>query len=97
MTGCRAFDWVNYDRLALADAVESRDRPPRDLIGKQLRSFWRLYPGVNRLRANLSYDLRRSLSLVATADNLLDHQFGEPDNVTVLPSRTVAGGVRARF
>ena len=97
VTGSRAFDWVNYDRLALADAVESGDRPPRDLIGAQLRSFWRLYPGVNRLRANLSYDLRRALSLVATADNLLDHQFGEPDNVTVLPGRTIAGGLRARF
>jgi iron complex outermembrane receptor protein len=96
VTGSRAFDWVNYDRLALADAVESGDRPPRDLIGAQLRSFWRLYPGVNRLRANLSYDLRRALSLVATADNLLDHQFGEPDNVTVLPGRTIAGGLRAR-
>jgi len=97
VTGSRAFDWVNYDRLALADAVESGDRPPRDLIGAQLRSFWRLYPGVNRLRANLSYELRRALSLVATADNLLDHQFGEPDNVTVLPGRTIAGGLRARF
>jgi len=97
VTGSRAFDWVNYDRLALADAVESGDRPPRDLIGAQLRSFWRLYPGVNRLRAKLSYDLRRALSLVATADNLLDHQFGEPDNVTVLPGRTIAGGLRARF
>jgi iron complex outermembrane receptor protein len=97
VTGSRAFDWVNYDRLALADAVESRDRPPQDLIGEQLRSFWRLYPGVNRLRANVSYDLGRALSLVATADNLLNHQFGEPDNVTVLPGRTIAGGVRARF
>ena len=97
VTGSRAFDWVNYDRLALADAVESRDRPRRDLVGEQLRSFWRLYPGVNRLRANLSYDLRRALSLVATADNLLDRQFGEPDNVTVLPGRTIAGGLRARF
>ncbi|HEX5073331.1 MAG TPA: TonB-dependent receptor [Gemmatimonadaceae bacterium] len=97
VTGSRAFDWVNYDRLALANAVESGDRPPRDLIGEQLRSFWRLYPGVNRLRANLSYDLRRALSLVATADNLLNHQFGEPDNVTVLPGRTIAGGLRARF
>ena len=53
VTGSRAFDWVNYDRLALANAVESGDRPPRDLIGEQLRSFWRLYPGVNRLRATL--------------------------------------------
>ena len=97
VTGSRAFDWVNYDRLALAAAVESGDRLPRDLIGAQLRSYWRLYPGVNRLRANLSYDLRRALSLVVSADNLLDHQLGEPDNVTVLPGRTITGGVRARF
>ena len=72
VTGSRAFDWVNYDRLALTDAVESGDRPPRDLIGGQLRSYWRQYPGVNRLRANLSYDLRHALSLVATADNLFE-------------------------
>ncbi len=97
VTGSRAYDWVNYDRLALAAAVESGDRLPRDLIGAQLRSFWRVYPGVNRLRANLSYDLRRALSLVVTADNLLDHQLGEPDNVTVLPGRTIIGGLRARF
>ena len=97
VTGSRAFDWVNYDRLAVAAAVESGDRLPRDLIGAQLRSYWRLYPGVNRLRANLSYDLRRALSLVVSADNLLDHQLGEPDNVTVLPGRTITGGVRARF
>ena len=97
VTGSRAYDWVNYDRLALAAAVEAGDRFPRDLIGAQLRSFWRLYPGVNRLRANLSYDLRRALSLVVSADNLLDHQLGEPDNVTVLPGRTITGGLRARF
>jgi hypothetical protein len=41
--------------------------------------------------------VRRLLSLVATADNLLNHEFGEPDNVTVLPGRTIAGGLRARF
>jgi hypothetical protein len=49
------------------------------------------------LSATASYDLRRALSLVATADNLLNHQFGKPDNVTVLLGRTIAGGLRARF
>lgn len=58
---------------------------PREDIGVQLRSFWREYPGVNRLRASASYDLRRTLSFVISAENLLDHQLGEPDNVTVLP------------
>jgi iron complex outermembrane receptor protein len=52
---------------------------------------------VNRLRANVSYDVRRALSLIVTGDNLLDHQLGEPDNVTVLPGRTITGGLRARF
>jgi iron complex outermembrane receptor protein len=97
VTGSRAFDWVNYDRLALASAVERDDRLARDFVGLQLRTFWREYPGVNRLRANASYDLRRALSLVISADNLLDHQIGEPDNVTVLPGRTITGGLRARF
>jgi iron complex outermembrane receptor protein len=97
VTGSRAYDFVNYDRLALAAEMESGDRLPREFIGSQLRNFWREYPGVNRLRANLSYDLRRMLSLVVTADNLLDHQVGEPDNVTVLPGRTITGGLHAKF
>jgi iron complex outermembrane receptor protein len=88
---------VNYDRLALAEVFASVERPPRDVIGAQLRTFWRDYPGVNRLRANLSFDVRRALSLVITGDNLLDHQLGEPDNVTVLPGRTITGGLRAKF
>ena len=97
VTGSRAFDWVNYDRLALAAAMETGDREPREFIGAQLRNYWRVYSGVNRLRASLAYDLRRALSLVVTADNLLNHQLGEPDNVTVLPGRTITGGLRARF
>ena len=88
---------MNYDRLALAAAVDDVDRLPRDLIGAQLRAFWREYAGVNRLRTNVSYDLRRALSSTIAADNLLDHQLGEPDNVTVLPGRTITGGLRAKF
>jgi iron complex outermembrane receptor protein len=97
VTASRAYDWVNYDRFALALAVESGDRLTRDFIGLQLRSFWREYPGVNRLRASFSYELRHALSFVLSADNLLDHQLGEPDNVTVLPGRTITGGLRAKF
>lgn len=97
VTGSRAYDWVNYDRVALATEFMSRTRPGRDPVGGQLRSFWREYSGVNRLRASASFDLRRTLSLVASGDNLLDHQLGEPDNVTVLPGRTVTLGIRAKF
>ena len=88
---------MNYDRVALAVGIESGYRLPRDLIGAPLRSCWREYPGVNRLRANLSYDPRRALSLTLTGDNLLDHQLGEPDHVTVLPGRTITAGLRAKF
>lgn len=97
VTGSRAYDWVNYDRIALATQFLTGVRGAREPIGGQLRSFWREYPGVNRLRASVSYDLRRALSIVASADNLLDHQVGEPDNVTVLPGRTVTVGLRAKF
>jgi iron complex outermembrane receptor protein len=97
VTGARAYDWVNYDRIALTGALASAQWKPRDVIGAQLRTYWRDYSGVNRLRANASYDLRRALSLVIAADNVLDYQTGEPDNVTVLPGRTITGGVRAKF
>ena len=49
------------------------------------------------LRASFSYPLRHALSFVLSADNLLDHQLGEPDNETVLPGRTITGGLRAKF
>ena len=97
VTGSRAYDWVNYDRLALSEALASGQLSSRDVVGAKLRAFWREYPGVNRLRANLSYDLRRTLSLVIAGDNLRDHPLGEPDTVTVLPGRTVTGGLRAKF
>jgi iron complex outermembrane receptor protein len=97
LTGSRAYDWVNYDRLALAEALASGLLSPRDVVGAKLRAYWREYPGVNRLRANLSYDLRRTFSVVITGDNLLDNQLGEPDNTTVLPGRTITGGLRAKF
>jgi len=97
VTGSRAFDWVNYDRVALATEFLSGTRPSRDPIGARLRSFWIEYPGVNRLRASLSYDVRRTLSLVMNAENVLDHQLGEPDNTTVLPGRTITAGLKAKF
>jgi hypothetical protein len=32
-----------------------------------------------------------------TADNLLNHQTGEPDNITVIPGRTLMTGFRMKF
>ncbi len=66
-------------------------------MGPWLRSFWRTYDGVTRLRLTTSRDLRRGIALVFTGENLLDRQLGEPDNVTVLPGRTITAGIRAAF
>lgn len=98
VTASRASDWINYDRLALAWAVVNDERPAsRDEMGVWLRSFWRTYDGVTRLRLTTSRDLRRGVALVLTGENLLDRQLGEPDNVTILPGRTITAGIRAAF
>jgi iron complex outermembrane receptor protein len=55
------------------------------------------YDGVTRLRASLSRELPRGLGLRFTADNLTNVQRGEPDNVTVLPGRTVMLGLSAKI
>lgn len=97
LTARRAADWINYDRLALARvAVDSSPDAPA-LAGAELRSYWRRYDGVTHLRASLVHDLTRAVGLVLTADNLLDEQRGEPDNVTILPGRSFSLGVRAAF
>ena len=41
--------------------------------------------------------LNRSLTLLLAGDNLLGIQTGEPDNLTVMPGRTVSFGVKAAF
>jgi hypothetical protein len=30
-------------------------------------------------------------------ENLLDNQTGEPDNITVVPGRTITGGIKVNF
>ena len=97
LTVSRAADWTGYDRLAVADALTSGGLAPRDLVGGRLRGYWRQYDGVTRLRANVSRDLFRGLSLVIAGDNLLGQQCGEPDNATVVPGRTITAGVKAKF
>ena len=93
----RASDWINYDRLAMAEALSLATRGPSELVGPRLRSFWRDYGGVTRLRATLARELSRGLTLVGTGENLLNEQRGEPDNATVIPGRTVSLGVKVRF
>lgn len=86
----RAFDWINYDRRALAAL-------PADVAGDELRRFWRAYDGGTFLRAGLTHQLNSRFTLLLSAENLLNHQTGEPDNATVLPGRTVSFGARAAF
>lgn len=95
--GSRAFDWINYDELGLVQAFIGGAHPARDLIGPQLRQYWRQYNGALRIRASASRDIRNRFALRFTGDNLLSHQLNEPDNMTVLPGRTIMTGVSLKF
>ena len=93
----RAYDWINYDRLAIARLLIVEDRSADELTGNKLRRFWSHYPGAPRLRSAASVDLWRGVSLNATGENLLDYQRGEPDSITIVPGRTITVGLKARF
>ena len=96
----RADDWINYDRLALAEAMAttlggtSGVRPP---VGAQLRRFWRAYDGGTRIGARATVGLWGRNAMTLGVENLLNHQVGEPDNVTVVPGRTLTLGLRTGF
>jgi outer membrane cobalamin receptor len=92
-TLARASDWVNYDWLAIGTRAGSNTM----LAGSELRPYWRSYEGVTRLRAHFTRDITDQLGFVFTGENLLDQQLGEPDNVTIVPGRTISAGLRARF
>ena len=95
-TVSRASDWVNYDRLALIGARTGPD-PDNPLVGEALRSFWKNYSGVTRVGGRIGLGLSRGLMFTLDGENLLDEQRGEPDNVTVLPGRTVSAGLSLNF
>lgn len=93
----RASDWTNYDRVALASAFQNQTHTLGEFWGAQLRTYWRKYDGVTRLGGNFAYSLGRGLSLNLHGENLLDNQMGEPDNITVVPGRTITGGLKVNF
>jgi iron complex outermembrane receptor protein len=95
--GSRALDWINYDELALSQAYLSDTRPMRELVGRQLRGYWRRYNGGLRVRASLSREFRDLFSIEMTGENLLNYQKNEPDNLTIVPGRTLMTGLRVRF
>ena len=96
-TVSRASDWINYDRLRIARALVADSIDADDLTGAQLRPFWTDYPGTTRLRASASREMWRGLTMHITGENLLGHQRGEPDTITIVPGRTLSFGIRARF
>jgi iron complex outermembrane recepter protein len=93
----RASNWIGYDRAAIARDLASGARTPDQLAGLTLRRYWRSYEGVNRLRASVTHELTSRLTLSVHGENLLDVRVGEPDNLTMLPGRTLSAGLRARF
>jgi iron complex outermembrane receptor protein len=97
LNGSRAADWINYDEVLLTQAFASSTRTARDLTGQKLRQYWSRYDGALRLRATASRDIRDALAIEVSGDNLLNHQVGEPDNITIVPGRTLMTGFRVRF
>jgi outer membrane receptor protein involved in Fe transport len=91
----RSWDWTNYDRVALAGAFSNSSQTDAALVGQQLRNYWLRYNGVTRLRASIGRNLFRGLSFTMSGENLLNQQHGEPDNITVVPGRTLIVGLKA--
>ena len=93
----RASDWINYDRLSLLSAFASDTAASARLVGSELRSYWRQYDGVTRVGGRATFSLAHGMSFTLDGENLLDEQRGEPDNITVLPGRTLSAGLRVKF
>jgi len=97
ITASRSWDWINYDWVALAGAFSNSTQTDDALVGQQLRNYWLKYSGVTRLRASVSKDLFRGIGFTLSGENLLNRQYGEPDNITVMPGRTISFGLKARL
>ena len=97
LTASRSWDWINYDGVALAGAFSNSTQADAALVGQQLRNYWLKYAGVTRLRASIGKNLFRGLAFTLSGENLLNRQHGEPDNITVVPGRTLSFGLKARL
>jgi outer membrane cobalamin receptor len=93
----RASDWINYDEVALAQAVAADATGRLVPVGEALRAYWRTYEGSTRLGATASFRVTERASLSLTGSNLLNHQLGEPDNITVVPGRSILFGMQTTF
>ncbi|HKP74979.1 MAG TPA: TonB-dependent receptor, partial [Longimicrobiaceae bacterium] len=97
LTATQAWDWINYDRLALATEFARDSMHRARFTTTSLRSFWRAYDGDTDLRISLSRQVRPGIWLVARGENLLGTQVGEPDNLTIRAGRSLLFGVKAEF
>ncbi len=97
LTASRAWDWVNYDRVALATAFAESGADWHQFSGDALRAFWRKYDGSTNVRLTTNRQVAPTVWLVVTGDNLLGRQLGEPDNVTIRAGRTLTLGIRTSF
>ncbi|MEO8910713.1 MAG: TonB-dependent receptor [Gemmatimonadaceae bacterium] len=97
ITASRSWDWINYDWIALAGAFSNSTQSDAALVGPQLRNYWLQYNGVTRLRASVGRNLFRGIAFTLSGENLLNRQHGEPDNITVVPGRTLSFGLKARL
>jgi iron complex outermembrane receptor protein len=97
LTASRSWDWINYDAVALAGAFSNSTQTDAALVGQELRNYWLQYSGVTRLRASIGRNVFRGLGFTLSGENLLNRQHGEPDNITVVPGRTLSVGLRARL
>jgi outer membrane receptor protein involved in Fe transport len=93
----RASNWINYDRIALASAFSNTAKPLDDFVGLNLREYWKSYSGVTRLGGRAGFLIGRGMTFSVDGENLLNQQRGEPDNITVLPGRTISAGLRLSF
>jgi iron complex outermembrane receptor protein len=93
----RVDDWIGYDRIAATQAFVMASRPSTDFVGPSLRQFWTRYDAVTRLNVSFARALPGGLALQLAGDNLLNVQTGEPDNITIVPGRTLSLSLRARF
>lgn len=96
-TVARATDWMNYDQLRLTEQRKVPNFDMKSVTGLALRDYWKHYDGATRLRGSFSYSVTPGLALMMSGDNLLNLQRGEPDNITVIPGRTLTFGIRTRF
>jgi iron complex outermembrane receptor protein len=96
-TVSRATDWINYDRLKLAEDWIRAGGNVTNFSGPKLRQYWASYTGAAHVRSAMTYDLWQGMLLTLAGENLLNYQRGEPDTLTIVPGRTITLGVRARF